>query len=191
MRVPSLKYKNMNFSNAEYMHQDDGSNRKTRKHRVKNLSKLGFETGKLYRFNGRFRKVYRTKRPEMTFEERQLKDYKIRKGDPIMFLSADLWIVSSTKRKYCKPKNVESFSKRLEDKGKKVLRVEGFRNIGRFRRRWIRDDENPKFCYIFYREPEEKYSGRLYIGHGEKFGWINIVQMTKEDLKAQFEKIDL
>ena len=173
---------------------DTDKKRKTRKHRVKNLEKLGLEIGKLYQFNGRFRKVYRTKSPEMTYEERQVKDYKIRQGEHLMFLSGDLWIVSSTKRKYCQPKSVENLKKSLTQEGKSILRVEGFRRNYRRRhhyQRWERDDEKPQFCYIYYRDPEEKYSGRLYIGHGEKFGWINVVQMSKGDIIEQFERVEL
>jgi len=168
----------------------DESKRKNRKHRVKNLEKFGFETGKLYRFSGRFRKVYRTPNIHSTSYEERLDNYKIRKGDHIIFFDADLWRSSSVKRKFVKASQVEKVKKELQGKGFKIMKVEPY-SISRYRRTPLPPGTVAKNYYISYCNNEEKYSGRLYIGHGEKFGWINIVQLEKEQILGQFEKVDI
>jgi len=171
---------------------EEGSKGKTRKNRVKNLKKFGLEVGKLYQFNGRFRKVYRTKQPNATYQERMEKDYKVYKGDHLIFISADLWVTSTVKRVRSLSEDLKEVKARLEAKGMKVIRTEGYRMSGsNWRRRWIKDNENPRYYFVFYKVPEERFSGRLYIGHSEKFGWINISQMTKEEIMSQFQKIDI
>lgn len=158
--------------------------RKNRKFRLKDLSKLDLETGKLYRFNGRFRKVYRTKNmQEVSYQERR-DTYKIRKGDMIMFFGADLWRASGLKKKLVRANDLKKTKANLERANYKIVSVEPFRSRSSYYTR-------SKMHTISYKNKEEEYSGRLYIGHGEKFGWINIVQLNKEKILQQFEKVNI
>lgn len=162
--------------------------KRTRKHRVKGLEKFGFETGKLYKFNGRFRKMYLTQNMHLTSFQERLDNYKIRHGDHVMFFDADLWRSSSVKRKFVKEALVEKTRAILEAKGFKIIRVEPYKSHPIQSRSGM---ITKKFYNIYYRNSEEKYSGRLYIGHGEKFGWINIVQLEKDQILSQFVKVEI
>lgn len=170
----------------------DESKRKNRKRRIENLEKFGFEPGKLYRFSGRFRKVYRTSNIRSTSYREGLDSYKIRQGDYIMFFDADLWRTSSIERKFVKASQLEKIKKGLQEKGFKIIKVEPYKISRRYLPKPLTPGTAAKHYYISYcKNNKEKYSGRLYIGHGEKFGWINIVQLEKEEILSQFEKVNI
>lgn len=161
--------------------------RKKRRRRVENISDFGLMAGKLYKFCGRFRKVYQSSKPHLSSYEERLSSYRIKKNDHVIFFKADLWHSSVVRRWFSTAKGVDKNKKTLLDKGFSIIKIEPYSINRRYR---IKPPAAASHYYIHYHANEKKYSGRLYIGHGEKFGWINIVQLTKEQILNQFEKVD-
>lgn len=147
--------------------------RNQRKKRVTNIEEMGLEQGKLYSFQGRFRYLYKDKKPEYTRTP-----IKIRKDDYIIFLEADLWKSSATKRKLVSHQSVNATTTRLKADGYDIISVD--------KHAWRNNKRQ-----INYKPKEPIYSGMMYIAYDDKFGWINIVQMTKKTIEKQFKKVDL
>ena len=150
------------------------SKRKLRKKRVTELKELGLIPGKLYSFQGRFRYLYNEQKPEW-----KSKHTKIRPGDYLMFIKADLRYVDSTKSKLVSESNKKRVIQKLKQKGYKIIKTNpaypGFRT---------------RLTQISYRTIDQAYSGMLFVGFGDKFGWINIVQMTKANILQQFNRVE-
>jgi len=94
--------------------------RKLRKFRVKNPENLGLEIGKLYKFKGKFRKLYNNQtnnKQNVNYINRNTSS-KIRKNDFVMFFAADLWRTSSLKKRFVRVKDLEKVKKNLEKEGK-------------------------------------------------------------------------
>lgn len=147
--------------------------RKLRRDRITNLAMLGLESGKLYTFKGRFRYLYKEQKPEW-----ERIHTKIRKGDHVMFFKADLWVSSAVKKRVVSTSKVPAVMKELTKQKHEV--------VGKRRHSWKRNKTQ-----IEYKPKNPIYSGMMYVGYGDKFGWINIVQMTKESILSQFEKVNM
>lgn len=172
------------------MSTDSKKDKRNKKFRVNNLEKFGFEVGKIYKFNGKYRKIYQTSNMYNTSFHERLSSYKIHKGEHVVFFDAKIWRASSVKRKFVKSSSLEKTKQALEAKGYKIIKVEPY-SIQKFMKKQLPEGSVAKHYYISYCNSKEKYSGRLYIGHGDKFGWINIVQLEQEQIISQFEKITI
>lgn len=151
---------------------------KNKKEKITKLDELGLEQGKIYKFMGRWRKLHSNKKLHQppSFDELHKRDYKIRKFDYVVLFSANLKETSNLKRKYFRGRHEQYVLGKLKSKGYKVRKV------------------TPAWPGVFIAEyfntiPE--YSGRLYIGYGERFGWVNIVQLSKQEIVKQFKKVEL
>lgn len=157
--------------------KENGKN-KRKKEKISNLKQLGLERGKIYKFMGRWRKLHSNANLHefIPLEEYRKPVYKIRKNDFIVLFGANLKECSHNKRKYFRGSSEAQILKKLKDKGYEVSSVIP---------RWS------GYFMASYRNTFPEYSGRLYIGHGERFGWINIVQLTKQQILNQFKKVEL
>lgn len=147
--------------------------RKLRRKRITNVEEMGFEQGKLYSFQGRFRYLYKEQKPEW-----QKVHTKIRKDDYLIFLKADLWKSTATKRKLVSVANVKKTTEKLEADGYNIVSVTSHG--------WRRNKKQ-----INYKSKDPIYSGMIYVGYEDKFGWLNIVKLSKKALQKQFVKVDL
>lgn len=148
--------------------------RKTRKKRLADTSLLGLETGKLYEFKGRSRLLYREQIPRAP---RRTVLPKIHTNDHFLFLEADLWFCDTLKKKTIwASDHVEDQIQKIKDSNNKIVEVTAAR--------W-----NRSLLEVYYEPDDILYSGMMYVGFGNKFGWINIVQMSKEDVLKQFKQV--
>jgi hypothetical protein len=146
--------------------------RKPKKERITDLSLLGLEPGKLYTFKGRYRKLYSIK--ESRYDKAVS---KLCTNDHVIFLKADLWMSSANKHRTIHRRWLKGEVEYLERKNNRVI------SIGPC-------VYSSVMKVISYQHLYPLYSGMLFVGFGERFGWINITQMSKEALLQQFEKID-
>jgi len=156
---------------------DKVKKKKNRNRRILDLTYLGLETGKLYSFSGNYRTVY---------DDRNI--YlaniigKMRFNDPIMFIKGDIWrneVVKSTRahKKFSDSrKSVDAKVEQLKKKNK-IIKIQD-------------SSISQKIVEIYYKSKSPTFSGMLFVGYGNKFGWINISQMTKEEILNQFRKIE-
>lgn len=151
--------------------------KKNRNRRILDLSYLGLETGKLYLFGGNYRTVYK---------DRNIYNAtiigKMRFHDPIIFIEGDIWrneVVKTTRahKKFSDSrKSVDAKIEQLKKKNK-ILKIQD-------------STISQKIVEIHYKSKSPTFSGMLFVGYGDKFGWINISQMTKEEILNQFRKVD-
>ena len=151
----------------------DRRKRKQRKKRITDLEDLGLVPGKLYSFQGRFRYLYKEQKAEW-----RRNHTKIQHGDYVIFLKADLWESEGTKTNLVCVASKKAAAANLVNKGYTVVSTK--------RSYW-----NTNSVCIRYKSKDTVYSGMLYIGFGDKFGWVNIVQMSNKAILKQFNKVKL
>jgi hypothetical protein len=146
--------------------------RKKRSRRVNKLEYFDLEEGKLYNFNGNYRSIYNDNN---IFQTNIIG--KLRRNHSFIFIKGFAFrnnIVKTTRvfidRQEAKLTNLK--------KKNKILSVE-------------KSSTSKKIFNITYKSKSPTFSGMFYIGYGDKFGWINIVQMTKEEIQEQFSRIDI
>ena len=147
--------------------------RKPRKKRLVNLSKLGFKAGQLYEFRGKSRLLYREQFPRATLA---ISLPKICPGDHLMFLKAELWECDAQKTKTVWEDSTKQEVNKLKSSNNRVLKITPTH--------W-----NSRMATIHYRSNEPLYSGMLQVGYEDKFGWVNVVQMSKSSILQQFKQV--
>jgi len=153
-----------------------GTRKRTpRNKRLTDITLLGLEPGKLYEFKGRSRLLYKEQSAKVDWKAVLP---KIRTNDHLMFFKAELWQCSATRKKTVWGKWSEEQINKLKKSNNKIIEVK--------QTYW-----NSTMMTIRYKPESPLYTGMLYVGFGEKFGWINIVQMSKKNILAQFKQVVL
>jgi hypothetical protein len=146
--------------------------KRNRNRRVLKLDYLGLEEGKLYKFNGNYRMIYSDKN---IYTARPIE--KFRRNDHLIFIKGDIWRNEINKTTSIWKKWLENDLEKLKKKYE-ILDIQD----SAFSQKMVR---------VTYKSKYPTFSGVLYVGYQNKFGWINIVQMTKDDFLRQFNKIEL
>lgn len=150
----------------------DKIKRKKRSRRVNKLEYFDLEQGNLYNFSGNYRSIYSDNN---IFQTNIIG--KLRRNDSFIFIKGFVFRNNIVKTTRAFKDRQETKLANLKKKNK-ILSVE-------------KSPTSKKIFNITYKSKSPTFSGMFYIGYGDKFGWINIVQMTKEEIKEQFSRIHI
>ena len=142
---------------------------------IHTLNQMGFVVGKLYEFKGRTRLLYKTQSPKAS-QKTSLP--KVRTNDHVMFLGASLFECARVKMKTVWEPNLAYTKARLINANNTIVKTE--------KASW-----SSNMTTILYRSNAPLYSGMMHVGFGDRFGWINIVQMSEKNIYEQFKQVNL
>jgi len=143
--------------------------------------KFNFKPGKLYEFNGKYRLLYAEKN---SCNARSKNEYKIRKGDNLLFLDADLEKYTGERRftfYNIYGSSIEEISKlQAKNLKKKDMYVTNVVQTN-----WS------EFVFVYFRSKYPLYTGRIRVAYKDIFGWVNIKMLSRPEIIRQFSPIDL
>jgi len=143
--------------------------------------KFNFKPGKLYEFNGKYRLLYAEKN---SCNARSKNEYKIRKGDKLLFLDAEL-------EKYTRERSFTFYNfggSSIEEISK--LQAENLKKKGMYVTRIVQSDWDV-FVHVYFRSKWPLYTGRIRVAYKDIFGWVNIKMLSRPEIIRQFSPIDL